>query len=114
MEDELVFALLESCWRMNSSELRSVEIVDSSDASASLRFSAGGVDFALDVLEARLRLLQHQIGRDLGLAHQALGFLFGVVPDLVGELLRGEQRVAQVALVVAQLLERRLAAGNSP
>ena len=38
-----------------------------------------------------------QVGAAFGLAHDPRGFVLGAVLDVVGQLLRGEQRVAQVA-----------------
>jgi len=66
------------------------------------------VDLALHFLDARLRFLQQQVGAALGLAHQALALGLGVQPDLVGQFLRGQQRVAEVALAFAMLLEAGL------
>ena len=69
-------------------------------------------DFALDVLEPRLRLLQDQVGAGLGFAVIRLGLGLRVLLDLVGHLLRGEQRVAQVALLAAMLAEHGFELGD--
>ena len=63
---------------------------------------AQAVDLALHVLDARLTLLQQQIGAALGLADDAPGFLLRVLANLVGELLRRDQRVAEVLLLAAR------------
>src|SRR6185295_1457099 len=65
------------------------------------------VDLALDVFEARLRLLQQQIGSPFGLADDPPGFQLGVGLDLVRKLLRRRQCALQVLLVLAVLDHRR-------
>ena len=66
------------------------------------------VDLALDVLEARLRLLEQQIGAAFRLADDAPRLVLGVGLDVVRQLLRRHQRVLQVLLVLAVLGEHRL------
>ena len=69
-------------------------------------------DFALHVLEPRLRLLQDQIALALGVANDQAGLVLRVLLDVVGMLLRGQQRVAQVALLAAMLGEHGVELGD--
>ena len=65
------------------------------------------VDFPLDLLEPALALLEDQLGARLGILDDATGFLLGVLADLVGEALRGQQRVAEIPLVLAVFRHHR-------
>jgi hypothetical protein len=70
------------------------------------------VDLALYFIETPLRLLKDQIALAFGFANDQPGFLLRVLPHVVGVLLRGEQRVAEVALLAAMLGEHRVELGD--
>src|SRR5262245_26467151 len=65
------------------------------------------VDLALDVGEPRLGLVEGQLGSALRLAQNALRFVLGVRLDLVGQLLRGDERRLERPLVLAVLVDDR-------
>jgi hypothetical protein len=73
---------------------------------------AHAVDFALHLFDARLRLLDDASARVSASRSMLLRLLGGLVPDLVGHLLRGEQRVAEVALLAAVLGQHGLELGH--
>ena len=81
---------------------------DSSEPSTSRRRSRSSVDVAIELVEARLRLLQQQVGASLRLPDDHLRLVLRRVLDLVGQPLRGQERVAQVVLALAVLVEQRL------
>src|SRR5947207_7642159 len=70
------------------------------------------VDLALDVLETRGRLFEQQIRSSFGVAHDPLRILLGMLPDVVGELLRRHQRVVQAFFVTKMLGDRGLGANQ--
>src|SRR5690606_1193644 len=70
------------------------------------------VDLPLHLFEPQLRLVQQQIRAPLRLPDDPLRLVLGVGADLVGQPLRGEQRVAQVPLALPVLVEARLQAGE--
>jgi len=61
------------------------------------------VDVPLDFLEADLALLQEQVGAALGFLDDQPGLVLRRVLDLVGQALRGQERVAQVGFPLAVL-----------
>ena len=65
------------------------------------------VDLALNVFEARFGFLEKDLRLRFGVADESLSFFFGVLPDVVGELLRGHERIAQVALGFAVFVQHR-------
>src|SRR5262249_798452 len=83
-----------------------------------LALQLGPVDLGVDVFEARLGPLEQQLRSALGLAHHALRFGVGGADDpprfdvggrldVVGHLLRGHHRGAEVLLVFTVMIERR-------
>jgi len=70
------------------------------------------VDLALHVVEPALRLLQDQVALAFGVADDQAGLGLRVFLDVVGVLLRGQQRVAEVALLAAVLGEHGVELGD--
>src|SRR5438128_2430024 len=75
-------------------------------------FELQAVDAALNVLEPRLRFLEKQVGSRFGFAHDSLGLLIGLRPDIVGEPLRRQHGRFQILLELAVLVESRLHLGE--
>src|SRR5204862_6520238 len=61
------------------------------------------VDLALDVFEARLRLVEHELRAAFSLADDAIGFFLGRALEVLGQLLRRHQCRSQVLLVLPVL-----------
>lgn len=106
MGDDLVVALI-----LLADEIERVAQRRERRLDAGLRlapFHLQVVDLALDVLEARLRLLLYQFRAAFRVAHDARAFLAGRVAHVVGHLLRADQRRLEAALELAMLAERSL------
>ena len=97
---------------MNSSVVFSVRTSASMSFSTSRRFMRRPSISRCTSSRRRLRLLQQQVALAFGFADDQAGFGLRVLLDVVGELLRGEQRVAQVALLAAMLAEHRVELGD--
>jgi hypothetical protein len=62
---------------------------------------------SLEVIEPRLGVLKHQVGPSLGLPHNHSGLLMRILPNLVGQLLGGQEGIAKVRLAFAVLAQQR-------